>query len=460
MLLRIYMQSNTARMPFSTLSSLHSKPTKSKVLGKQQADKVHDGIFSKLRGESLESIRQRQLAQQQPPQEISQESQTNIKQEFPNFPSYKNVASEFQKDWKQHTKNPKAQYAWENTDMSHWDGAKKSPEDTSIAPNEEPLVTHEDLQQRKNKFILEEERSQQQSFRAHRRKLERQGLAKTLILNKPPGYECSHRASSNKNRIVYDLLPQEMIQTFHIAGRLDSDSSGLVILSEDGDLINTIIESKQIEKRYRVTIKTLVASKDTAENLNVDFYEQRKTELSLFSEEDEHALRNGTIQLNQEPVPCLPVTHFEVSPATTQLFVQQNEKGEVEKILASVDLELGIVEGKYHQVKRMMAALGKRVIALHRISIGNCRLDEVLQQGQTWRYLEKEEIEQYFQPKYEEKKVDVRPRRTFRSMGSNWKDKSPSKWEPSQRTNTRVERRQRVPSSAPTPRPSKVYRVA
>lgn len=166
------------------------------------------------------------------------------------------------------------------------------------------------------------------------------GLA--LAMHKPLGTTCSH---DEAGPLVYDLLPPRWRRRdppLSSAGRLDKDTSGLLILTDDGALLHRIISPRhQAPKRYRATL---------AEPLRADAGA---------------ILASGTLVLNGEDRPLLP--------ADLRL------DGPTEAVVT-------IVEGRYHQVRRMFAALGNRVLALHRDRVGGYDLPDDLAPGQ-WRIL-------------------------------------------------------------------------
>jgi 16S rRNA pseudouridine516 synthase len=165
-----------------------------------------------------------------------------------------------------------------------------------------------------------------------------------LMLHKPPGVVCS--TDDPEHRTVLDLLPAELRQDLHPAGRLDRDTTGLVLLTTDGQWSHRLTSpNHHCEKRYRVVCADPV------------------------SDEDLQALRNG-ILLRGEDSPTLPAG--------------------VERVDAD-QLLLTIREGRYHQVKRMLAARSNKVVALHREQIGEIALDADLSPG-AFRLLTKEEI--------------------------------------------------------------------
>lgn len=155
-----------------------------------------------------------------------------------------------------------------------------------------------------------------------------------LALNKPAGIECSHQPTHHKS--VFSLLPTHFVtRGLQCVGRLDADTTGLLFLSDDGAFVHAMSSPKRhVPKTYLVT---------TAEDL---------TEAQL------NAL-NAPILLRDEKEPA------HGSAIRT----------------APRKLELTIDEGRYHQVKRMLAAVGNRVEHLHRARIGDCALPAELPPG-------------------------------------------------------------------------------
>jgi 16S rRNA pseudouridine516 synthase len=166
-----------------------------------------------------------------------------------------------------------------------------------------------------------------------------------VVMNKPAGYECSHQPQHHPS--VYSLLPWQLIQRgVQCAGRLDQDTTGLLFFSDDGAFIHDIISPrKNLIKTYEV-----------------------KTRHPLQAEQIEALTEGVFLHSEKKPVAALSCQLLE-----TQL------------------LRLSIKEGRYHQVKRMLAAVGNRVEKLHRSAIGNFLLDETLPEG-TWRWLDTEEF--------------------------------------------------------------------
>ncbi len=166
-----------------------------------------------------------------------------------------------------------------------------------------------------------------------------------IALNKPQGCECSHQPQHHHS--VFSVLPEQFLaRGIQCVGRLDQDTTGLLFLTDDGAFLQALTHPKKhVAKRYVVTTNR-------------------------------------------------PVTDEQIAQLT-QGVALRNEKG----IYAADDcsklgehqLTLTIHQGLYHQVKRMIAAVGNHVDALHREQIGNFKLPENLEAGE-WIYLNDEQI--------------------------------------------------------------------
>ncbi|MGR5067347.1 16S rRNA pseudouridine(516) synthase RsuA [Vibrio alfacsensis] len=168
-----------------------------------------------------------------------------------------------------------------------------------------------------------------------------------IMLYKPADFVCSHEDGYNPTAFV--LLDEPKVENLHFAGRLDVDTTGLVLITDDGQWSHRITSPKhKCEKTYRVWL---------ADAIQPDYVEK-------FAE---------GIELRNEREATLPA-HLEIV----------NE--------AENEVLLTIVEGKYHQVKRMFAALGNKVEQLHRERIGAIQLDDTLEPGD-YRNLTQEEID-------------------------------------------------------------------
>jgi len=164
------------------------------------------------------------------------------------------------------------------------------------------------------------------------------------MLNKPAGYICATEDGAHPT--VLDLLHEPRTEGLHPAGRLDIDTTGLVLISDDGEWSHRITSPRrECAKRYLVTL---------AEALATDVSQRFADGLVLKGEEKK------------------------TRPAQLE-------------VISAREVILTIHEGKYHQVKRMFAAVGNHVSALHRISIGAIHLDQSLKPGE-YRPLSEKEI--------------------------------------------------------------------
>jgi|TARA_B100000700_G_scaffold80286_2_gene90415 16S rRNA pseudouridine516 synthase len=169
-----------------------------------------------------------------------------------------------------------------------------------------------------------------------------------VMLHKPAGVECSARRGLYP--LAHELIELPKAERMNTVGRLDVDTTGLVLMTDDGQWSHRITSPKRrCEKVYEVTLAE-----------------------SLHGEEAQRA-----IEAFQEGV-LLDGEEQPTKPATLEM-------------LGSHQARLVLIEGKYHQVKRMFAAIGHHVTGLHRSSIGPIELDAALAPGE-WRHLSKEEI--------------------------------------------------------------------
>lgn len=169
-----------------------------------------------------------------------------------------------------------------------------------------------------------------------------------VMLNKPAGYLSA--TEDERDKTVLDLLsPKDQAYHPFPVGRLDKDTEGLLILTNDGKLGHTLTTpKKKIAKTYYAVIKGKVTDDDIktfAQGVVLeDGYETKSAELTILKSDE------------------------------------------------TSEIELVIYEGKYHQVKRMFQAVGKKVLYLKRLGIGKLLLDESLESGQ-YRQLTEKEIE-------------------------------------------------------------------
>jgi 16S rRNA pseudouridine516 synthase len=173
----------------------------------------------------------------------------------------------------------------------------------------------------------------------------------TLMMNKPLGVTCSRK---DQGRVVYDLLPlryRMRSPALSTVGRLDRDTSGLLLFTDDGALLHRIISPRaSVSKCYEAELA----------------HDLRGDEKDLFA--------SGTLMLESETTPLLPAVLDVLTPRQSRL---------------------RITEGRYHQVRRMFAAAGNHVEALERTAIGALELGD-LQPG-AWRRLEADDVARIFE---------------------------------------------------------------
>ena len=171
-----------------------------------------------------------------------------------------------------------------------------------------------------------------------------------LAFNKPKNYECSHKTTHHPS--VYSLLPSPFIERgLQCVGRLDYDTTGLLLISDDGQFIHKMTTPKKnIGKVYEITTPEPMTPKQI-----------------------DHLL-NG-VMLDDDPKPCY---------------------ANACKQLSDHVLVMTIVEGRYHQVKRMIAAVGNHVTKLHRTEIGSYKMPADFAEG-AWRWLYPEDLYQLSQ---------------------------------------------------------------
>ena len=161
-----------------------------------------------------------------------------------------------------------------------------------------------------------------------------------LMMHKPSNYECSHKTQHHPT--IYGLLPYPLVaRDVQCIGRLDEDTTGLILISDDGQFIHRMSSPKhKVPKIYEVTCKHPIL------------------------EANIHALLGGVKLIDEaETIAALDVTQ-----------------------ISEHVIHMTLAEGKYHQVKRMIAAISNRVEALKRIQIGDLKLPDDLKVGE-WRWL-------------------------------------------------------------------------
>ena len=167
-----------------------------------------------------------------------------------------------------------------------------------------------------------------------------------IALHKPADFECSHKPKFHPS--VYTLLPRPLVtRGVQAIGRLDEDTTGLLLMSDDGQFIHQCTSPRKVvPKVYEVTTKHAIDAPQIS------------------------ALLNGVL-LNDETTPIAAAACERISDHL---------------------LRLTVTEGKYHQVKRMVAAASNRVVALHRVSVGGFELPATLGPGE-WMWLESKDLD-------------------------------------------------------------------
>lgn len=166
-----------------------------------------------------------------------------------------------------------------------------------------------------------------------------------LMMHKPAHHECSHKTQFHPT--IYSLLPPPLVERgIQCIGRLDEDTTGLILLSDDGQFIHKVSSPKHhVPKIYEVTCKHAI------------------------SDEDLQGLLAGVKLIDEDQT----IAALEIKRITENL------------------IHMTLAEGKYHQVKRMIAAIGNRVEYLKRIKIGQLELPQDLQPGE-WRWLTEQDL--------------------------------------------------------------------
>lgn len=166
-----------------------------------------------------------------------------------------------------------------------------------------------------------------------------------LMMHKPSNYECSHKTQHHPT--IYSLLPHPLVERdVQCIGRLDEDTTGLILISDDGQFIHKMSSPKhKVPKIYAVTCKHPVSD---------DQIKQLLSGVKLIDENESIAALS-----------C-------------------------ERISETL-INMSLTEGKYHQVKRMIAAISNRVEGLKRIQIGELKLPDDLKVGE-WRWLSEEDM--------------------------------------------------------------------
>lgn len=171
-----------------------------------------------------------------------------------------------------------------------------------------------------------------------------------ILLYKPEGFECTLKAKDHP--IVTELIDVPEITSLRIAGRLDVDTTGVLLLSDDGQWLHKVTSPKHHQaKIYQLTLADPMNEEQQAHAV-------KQLATGILLEGDQHKTRPAELTFIDSTHACLTLT-----------------------------------EGKYHQVKRMMGYFGNKVVTLHRSHIGTISL-EGLEKGES-RFLTAQEIEQF-----------------------------------------------------------------
>ena len=204
----------------------------------------------------------------------------------------------------------------------------------------------------------------------------------TIAFNKPAGVITTMAAQSD-DPIVADFVPTEAHPGLYPIGRLDADTTGLLLFSTDGNLGNSLLHpSKHVAKTYVVGLSKTLGERQ----LNA----LREGVMLTRALEDGSLIEEGMTQPAQVKV----LAGASAKTACAQLeqsraAMQAKRSGERSGRIAQV-LEITVHEGRYHQIKRMIEAVGAIVVALHRTTFGPITLGN-LKTG-SWRVLDDDEV--------------------------------------------------------------------
>lgn len=210
-------------------------------------------------------------------------------------------------------------------------------------------VTVNDKKEKSAKLQIDEERDQ---IRFDGQVLEYEEFV-YYMMNKPQGVISA--TEDPKHRTVLDLLDEyaRAKEVFPV-GRLDIDTHGLLLLTNDGQLAHALLSPKRhVDKTYLAQVE------------------------GIMNQEDVETFSKG-----------IPLKDFTCQPAKLEILSVDSDKDESQ-------VRVTIAEGKFHQVKRMVAYCGKEVVDLQRLTMGTLILDENLKRGE-WRRVSQEELELLF----------------------------------------------------------------
>lgn len=209
-----------------------------------------------------------------------------------------------------------------------------------------------------------------------------------ILLNKPVGYVVTTKDPQERYTVM-DLLKGLNKKVLPV-GRLDMNTSGAILLSNDGDFINKITHPRnEIEKTYEVTIKSKITDEDIqmlrdGVEIPVESEWDKKNRQDKQNKQDKQNLLNkgkDELDVNNDEV-----LMYKTKPAKVRILKVDDEK-------KRTVVEVVIHEGKNREVRKMFDAINVKISSLRRTKIGNVCIDG-LNRGK-WRYLTKEEIEDF-----------------------------------------------------------------
>lgn len=180
------------------------------------------------------------------------------------------------------------------------------------------------------------------------------------MMNKPAGVISA--SDDSREPTVVDLIDEQRRRDLFPAGRLDRDTEGLLLITNDGQLAHRLLSPRRhVDKRYRAVVSGTV------------------------SQEDVQAFADGLVL--PDGLECLPA---DLRVIRTDAAAPESEADTSNDISTATEVEITIREGKFHQIKRMFLAKGKEVLYLKRLAMGPLVLDESLAPGEYRRLTESE----------------------------------------------------------------------
>ena len=188
------------------------------------------------------------------------------------------------------------------------------------------------------------------------------------MMNKPAGVISA--SDDSREETVVDLIAEQKRKDLFPAGRLDRDTEGLLLITNDGGLAHRLLSPKHhVDKKYYAVVSGAV------------------------TDEDVQAFEDGLVLT--DGLECLPAKLEILRAADDDEEVSSDESSPDEsahedEVLVTSEIEVVIQEGKFHQIKRMFAARGMEVLYLKRLTMGPLILDDTLEPGEYRRLTEKE----------------------------------------------------------------------